>query len=233
LKRNDGFIVMSDKVLNDLLSFRPDAKYLRINHPVYDQFGLKLEREIALKNLGLTVDTNIKRLLFFGIIRDYKGLDLLIEALSLLGDDYELIVAGEVYGSFDKYKELIDKLKLNSRIKLFNHYISDDQVTNFFSAADVCVLPYKSATQSGIISISKHFEVPIIATDVGGLKESFEHLKSGFLVGECSPQSISTGIELFFEKSLDHTCAEFIRLENKENSWESFAEKLIHFSNEL
>ncbi len=233
LRRNDGFIVMSDKVLKDLLSFRPDAKYLRINHPVYNQFGLKLDKEIALNNLGLDSTRNVKRLLFFGIIRDYKGLDLLIKAMALLAGDYELIIAGEVYGSFDKYQEIIDHLNLKSKIKLFNHYIPDDQVTNFFSASDVCVLPYKSATQSGIISISKHFEVPIIATDVGGLKESFEHLKSGYLVNEISPLAIAQGIDAFFEKSLDQSCTSYIQTENKENSWESFAKKLISFSKEL
>ena len=104
LKHNDGFVVMSDAVLKDLLSLKPDAKYLRIDHPVYDQFGAKKTRSLALKTLGLPEDK--KYVLFFGFIRAYKGLDLLIESLTSLPEEYHVIVAGEVYGSFDKYEKL-------------------------------------------------------------------------------------------------------------------------------
>jgi glycosyltransferase involved in cell wall biosynthesis len=233
LNRNDGFIVMSDKVLADLLSIRPEAKYLRIDHPVYDQFGEKMDQQKACAELDINHSGDKKVLLFFGIIRDYKGLDLLIDAMSLLDDSYELIVAGEVYGSFDKYTEQIARLGLQERIKLFNIYIPDDKVTLYFSAADVCVLPYKSATQSGIISISKHFEVPIIATDVGGLKESIDHQKTGLVVSKVSPEAISDSILEFFKGDLKENCKELIRQENIENSWESFANKLIAFSETL
>lgn len=233
LKRNDGFIVMSDKVLQDLLSIRPNAKYLRIDHPVYNQFGSKIERAEALNSLGLSSSINKKTLLFFGIIRDYKGLDLLIEALALLDDSYDLIVAGEVYGSFEKYELLIQKNRLSERIKLFNQYIDDDQVGKFFSAADVCVLPYKSATQSGIISISKHFEIPVITTNVGGLQESFEHQKTGLLVRDVHPESIKNAIEEFFETDLKFSAAGFIRQENERNSWSSFANRLMDFAKSL
>lgn len=227
LKRNDGFIVMSDKVLNDLLSIRPDAPYLRINHPVYDHFGEKLTQAFAQEKLGL--DPNKKTILFFGIIRDYKGLDLLIEACSKLDDSYQLVIAGEVYGSFDKYTQQIKALQLEKRIHLFNQYISDDEVTNFFSACDVCVLPYKSATQSGITSIANHFLVPLIATDVGGLKETIEDQKTGLIVEKPDASLIASTIQTYFAQDLKSQFSENIQAENERNSWGNFCVKVEEF----
>lgn len=227
LKRNDGFIVMSDKVLNDLLSIRPNAPYLRINHPVYDHFGKKLPQAVAQEKLGL--DPNKKTILFFGIIRAYKGLDLLIEACSKLDDSYQLVIAGEVYGSFDKYTQQINTLQLEKRIHLFNQYISDDEVTNFFSACDVCVLPYKSATQSGITSIANHFLVPLIATDVGGLKETIEDQKTGLIVEKPDASLIASTIQTYFTQDLKSQFATNIQAENERNSWRNFCVKVEAF----
>lgn len=231
LKYNDGFIVMSDAVLADLLSLKPDAKYLRVNHPVYNQFGAILNREEALKQLDL--DSSKKYILFFGFIRDYKGLDLLIEAMTHLQENQHLIVAGEVYGSFDKYTQLISDLNLKNRIHLFNHYISDDEVTLYFSASDVCVLPYKSATQSGITSISHHFNLPIIATDVGGLKETIDHEKTGLIVKEPNSQLIADSILSYYSNNFKEKFSRNIEREKTENSWENFADKLVEFSKTL
>lgn len=231
LKRNDGFIVMSDKVLADLLSIVPDAKYLRVNHPVYNHFGEKLEQSTAKEKLGL--EPGKKTLLFFGIIRDYKGLDLLIEALSLLDDSFELIIAGEVYGSFENYQKQINQFGLGNKIHLFKQYIDDDHVTTFFSASDVCILPYKSATQSGITSIANHFDLPIIATDVGGLKETIEHGKTGLIVDKAEPALIAEAIRNYFDNDLKASFAENIRQEKKENSWENFARKVLEFAAEI
>jgi glycosyltransferase involved in cell wall biosynthesis len=233
LKRNDGFIVMSDKVLKDLLHYRPDAKYVRMDHPVYDQFGARLAQGNALKELGISYNAEHKYLLFFGIIRKYKGLDLLIEAMSKLGSEYQLIIAGEVYGTFDEYQSLIDQHGLNDRVHVFNRYIPDDQVGLYFSASDVCVLPYRSATQSGIISISKHFEIPVIATDVGGLKESISHGETGLMVDFPEPDRIADSVKTFFIGELKETCKLLIREENQRNSWESFCAKIIAFSEEI
>ncbi len=233
LRRNDGFIVMSDKVLKDLLSIRPDARYLRIDHPVYKQFGERMDRSKALKTLGLEYAAGKKIALFFGIIRDYKGLDLLIDAMTQLDDSYELIIAGEVYGSFDKYEQQIRRHGLEKRIHNFIEYIPDERVPLYFSAADVCVLPYRSATQSGIISIAKNFEVPVIATDVGGLKESVQHRQNGLVVDEASPEAIGTAIRDFFGSDLKDTCSAYIREENKANSWEAFSRKLLEFYEKL
>ena len=231
LKYNDGFIVMSDAVLADLLSIKPDAKYLRVNHPVYNQFGDIMQREAALKQLKL--DTSKKYVLFFGFIRDYKGLDLLIDALNHLPEDHHLIVAGEVYGSFDKYTEQIDNSKLKDRVHLFNHYISDDEVTLYFSASDACVLSYKSATQSGITSISHHFNLPIIATDVGGLKETITHGETGLIVKEPKSNLIAESIVDYYAKNYKEKFSANIEREKAENSWSNFADKLVEFSKTL
>lgn len=231
LKYNDGFVVMSDAVLADLLSLKPEAKYIRVNHPVYNQFGDILKREDALSKLNLNSDK--KYILFFGFIRDYKGLDLLIEAMNHLPEEYHLIVAGEVYGSFDKYSKLIDGSKLKERIHLFNHYISDDEVNLYFSASDVCVLPYKSATQSGITSISHHFNLPIIATDVGGLKETIEHKETGLIVEEPSSEKIAKSILEYYSNNYKEKFSAKIQKEKAENSWSNFAKKIIEFSKTL
>ena len=231
LKHNEGFVVMSDAVLNDLLSLKPDAKYLRIDHPVYSQFGEKQEREAALKKLKL--DPEKHYLLFFGFIRGYKGLDLLLQALAKLDDSIELIVAGEIYGSFDPYQEIIDKENLKERVHLFTDYISDDQVSDYFSASDVCMLPYKSATQSGITAIAHHFDVPIIATDVGGLKESIHHESNGLVVPTPDPEAISKAIMRYFDEDMKEAMSKQIAADKKENSWENFAQRLIEFSRTL
>lgn len=227
LNKTDGFVVMSDTVLSDLLSLKPSAKYIRIDHPIYNHFGAKIDQKIAQEKLNLSTDK--KTLLFFGFIRDYKGLDLLIEAMDQLDDSFQLIVAGEIYGSFDKYKTLIENSKSKGRIHLFNHYISDDEVSTYFSAADVCILPYKSATQSGITAISNHFTLPIIATDVGGLKETIHHLQTGLIINEPKTEQISSSIQLYFSSNYKEKFSKTILAENHKNSWENFTDKLIEF----
>ena len=231
LKHNDGFVVMSDAVLKDLLSIKPDAKYIRVNHPVYNHFPAPIAREVAQSTLRL--DPTKKTILFFGFIRDYKGLDLLIQAMNVLDDTYQLLIAGEVYGSFDKYQEWIDNSNANSRIALYNQYIGDNEVSDYFSAADVCVLPYKSATQSGITSIANHYNLPIIATNVGGLKETIHHQKTGLIVDKPEVSQIADSIKTYFDSNLKPLFAAEIEKEKQENSWENFVEKIIAFSKDL
>jgi len=228
LSRNTAFIAMSESVKNDLLSLQPNAKVILKPHPLYDHFGEKLIKGKAA--VQLKVDANKKTILFFGIIRDYKGLDVLLEAFKNFDEGYELIIAGEVYGSFDKYQAQIDSHPLKNNIKLFNHYIDDDMVPLFFSAADVVVLPYKSATQSGITSIAYHFNTPIIATNVGGLAETIQHNKTGIIVDECSPELITAGIKNYFTNNLQQTLATGISELKEELSWKKFAKDIIEFS---
>ncbi len=231
LKQNEGFVVMSDSVLKDLLYYRPDAKYLRMDHPVYNQFGEAMNRSEARKKLNLPDDAKV--LLFFGFIRDYKGLDLIVEAMEGFDENTHLLVAGEVYGSFDKYQELIDNSPAKGRIHLYTRYIPDDEISCFFSASNVCCLPYKSATQSGITAIAHHFTVPIIATDVGGLKESVEHEKNGLIVNEPKPEQLVEAVNHFFTGNFETQFRADLVRKAEENSWERFAEAIIEFSKTL
>lgn len=231
VKNYDGFVVLSDAVKNDLIRMKPSAKILRIEHPLYDHFGDKRPLIDAKTLLGL--DPTKKTLLFFGIIRDYKGLDNLIKAMELLLDDYQLVIAGEVYGNSEKYTELINSSSKKTSIFFFNQFIADNEVTTYFSAADLCVLPYRTATQSGVTAIAHYFKLPVLATNVGGLKETIQHLTTGYIIEHSEPTEIAEGITDFFLKSdTSKTQAAFNQLTN-ERSWENFAQQLLSFSAEI
>jgi len=231
LKQNDGFVAMSDAVKHDLLTLLPNARCLRKDHPLYDHFGEKQNASEAKSRLGLASDK--KTLLFFGFIREYKGLDVLIKAFDRLDDSYQLLIAGETYGSFEKYQTLINSIGKRNQVFIFNDYIADNLVPLFFSAADVCVLPYRSATQSGITSIAYHFDVPVIATDVGGLKESIKHMQTGLIVNECEPDTVAYSIQEFFNKKLSEKFIAGIQSVKETLSWKSFAKDIIDFVEEL
>jgi glycosyltransferase involved in cell wall biosynthesis len=230
LKQNNGFVAMSESVQNDLSTLLPRAKSILKPHPLYNHFGNNIG--MAEARQALEIDLNKKTILFFGLIRDYKGLDLLIDAISMLDADYQLIIAGESYGSFDKYSEQIKNVNHPERIKIFNRYIGDNEVPLFFSAADVCVLPYRSATQSGITSIAYHFELPLIATNTGGLKESIEKPGVGLMIPEISSISIAKTIERFYKEDRSMFISN-IQKEKKVLSWEHFAEAILSFAKEL
>lgn len=231
LKQNDGFVAMSETVKNDLLTFIPNAKHIKREHPLYNHFGSKPEQSDARARLKIHPDK--KTLLFFGFIRDYKGLDILIDAFGTLDDSFQLVIAGEPYGSFDKYLDQINRLKNKDNVYVFNDYISDDQVPGFFAASDVCVLPYKSATQSGITSIAYHFNVPLIATDVGGLKESIHHMKTGIVVDKPTVELTANAINQYFRGNLQSGFHAEIELLKEELSWESFANAIIDLHKSL
>ena len=228
--RNSGFMLMSEKAKHDLLKFKPDAKYLYSPHPLYNHFGDSIPKSQAKTKLGL--DLNKKTLLFFGLIRDYKGLDLLIDAFGKLSSEYQLVIAGEPYGSFDKYSEQINKLPNKQDVYAFARYINDTEVPIFFSAADVCILPYRSATQSGIALISYHFDLPMIATSVGGLQEVIRDKESGIIVAPNS-NDIEAGIKFFFENDNIQTFKANIAKIKEELSWEKFGENIVNFSKTL
>lgn len=232
LNRVDGFIAMSKSVEQDLLSLKPDAKYRLKAHPLYDHFPGSIDQKLARKSLGLPENKII--LLFFGFIRDYKGLDLLIEAMPILDDRFHLVIAGEVYGHFDKYQERIDKLGLTDRVSVFTRYISDPEVAQFFSAADLGVLPYKTATQSGIVQIAYHYDLPVLVTDVGGLTEMVTDGKTGVVIPAPDSQLIAEGIFAAFQenKNLDFFRNE-IQLKKPEMSWSGFAGTVLDLFKEI
>ncbi len=232
LKGSSGCVTLCEAVSKDLLKIKPDAQYRVIPHPLYSHFGAKKDREEAEAKLGLTPGR--KNILFFGLIRTYKGLDILLEAFAKLSDEYQLIIAGEPYGSFDRYREIIDRIPGKDRISMNLKYIKDSEVTDYFSAADVAVLPYRSATQSGISSVSYHFEVPMIVTDVGGLKEAIGDTGTGLVASECTPDAILAEILKYFDDpSIREKCVSNIRMEKNRLSWKAFADRLVEFAGQL
>jgi len=231
LKQNSGFIAMSQTVEHDLLQLLPGAKSIRKMHPLYDHFGTMLSKEHARAKLGIPQGKKV--LLFFGFIRDYKGLDLLLQAFNKLGKDYYLLIAGESYGSFEKYHQLIDESENKENIGCYVEYISNERVPYFFSAADLCVLPYKSATQSGITNVSFHFNIPVLATDVGGLRETIQHERTGWIVDEPSVDALVKGINAFFQYKDSINFEKHIGQLKQDLSWASFARALIEFAGQL
>ena len=223
---SDVLVSMCDAVTSDIRSLCPDARIVQQPHPVYDHFGQKMDQALARKQLGL--DPDRRTLLFFGLIRDYKGLDLLIDAMPILGPEYQLVIAGESYGSFEKYETQITASGCADRIKVFNRYIDDEEVPAFFSAADLCVLPYKSATQSGITAIALHFGLPLVATPVGGLAESIERPGIGLMTDGISAEAVAEAIRKFFEAGPDGFIARIAEVK-KSMTWEAFAEKILRF----
>lgn len=232
LKGSSGSITLCEAVARDLLRLKPDARYAVIQHPLYSHFGKKKDRKEAEHKLGLR--PGMKNILFFGLIRAYKGLDILLEAFGLLPDGYQLIIAGEPYGSFDNYRRIIDGLPNKDKISENLKYIKDSEVTDYFSAADLAVLPYRSATQSGISSVAYHFEVPMIVTDVGGLKETIGDRGTGIVAPEGTSECICKEILTYFsDPHIKEECIRNIRTEKERLSWKTFAEKLERFIGEI
>jgi len=230
LNQQHGFVVMSSSVRDDLLKLRPDAVYEEHPHPIYNHFGPKLSKQEARQLLNLP--ENKKILLFFGFIRDYKGLDLLLKSMKMLSEDYHLVIAGEVYGSFDKYDDLISRLHIKNKVSKHIHYINDKDVPKYFSAADVCVLPYKSATQSGIIGICYQYNLPVIATNTGSLKEMIEPYNTGLIVNELTFQALTSTIEKFFSSNINKF-AESIEQYKEKYSWENLSYAILNIYSKI
>jgi glycosyltransferase involved in cell wall biosynthesis len=231
LNKVDGFIVMSSTVEKELLSLNPDAKYILKPHPVYEHFGQNIDKTEACRKLNLP--ENKKMVLFFGFIRDYKGLDELLRSFSRLSDDYHLVVAGEVYGNFEKYQTIINDLNLAEKVSLFIRYVDDNEVPAFFSAADVCVLPYKSATQSGIIQIAYNFNLPVIATNKGGLSEMISDNKTGYIIPSSEPAIIANKIEEYFSGNHFKEFSQNIQSIRSEFTWQAFADAIMQLYSEI
>jgi glycosyltransferase involved in cell wall biosynthesis len=232
VKSYDGFIVLSESVKKELLAIDPTAKHCLLKHPSYNQFGDKIEREEAAAALGL--DPTKKILLFFGLIRNYKGLDLLLEAFSNLNKEFILLIAGEVYGDEITYSNLISKSK-NKNIHFVNQFIDEKDVKLYFSVADLCTLPYKSATQSGIQALANSFCLPVLISNVGGLAEDIVDEKNGFILNDINPLAIQNKIEEIFNENKLTQVEENLKLENilLNDTWTKFSDSLIQFCDTL
>lgn len=230
LKQQDGFGVLSETVKQELLSFKKDAKIFQRSHPLYAQFGEVKNKDQSKLKYG--IDTNKKVLLFFGFVRKYKGLDLLINAVKKLPKNTVILVTGECYEDFMEYEDLIKSEGIsNDQIITHIRYIPDDEVSQIFSAADLCILPYRSATQSGIASIAKYYQLPMIVTPVGELPNEVIDCETGVVCKSSSSNDIANGIIKGLENL--EKLKNNLKLEKEEHTWSNFADALIDFSNSL
>jgi glycosyltransferase involved in cell wall biosynthesis len=195
---------------------------------MFENFGERVERNEACSRLGLDVDK--RYLLFFGLIRDYKGLDLLLEAFEKIEDkELRLLVAGEFYNDKEQYRAVLDRL--GERVVLHEGFVKDEDVCNYFSVADALVLPYRTATQSGVTQIAYNFSVPMVVTRVGGLPEIVADGKVGFV---CEPtvDGIADAIERLYSRDMLAHFAENFPEERKRFSWATMCDKLIEVYNQ-
>ena len=219
------FVTMSEKVNQDLKTFTKKPS-INIVHPIYDNFGDIISKEEARKHLDLPV--NEKIILFFGFIRKYKGLDLLLEAMnnaSIREANIKLLIAGEFYDNKEEYELIIAKYNLANSLYLRTQFIDNSEVKYYLSASDFVIQPYKNATQSGVTPLAYHFEKPMLVTSVGGLANLVPHMKVG-IVTEPNADSIAAGIMKLYELGethfLKHLCEE-----KKKFSWEHLTTAII------
>ena len=222
--RMDGFLVQSTTVEEELLSLRSNAIYEKRFHPIYNQYGKKVDKEIAKEKIGVDSQNII---LYFGLVRHYKGFDTLIHATKLLKDeldDFHIIAAGESYEKNKDYQGLIDQLGLSDVFTWKNEYISDVDVKYYFSASDVVALPYRSASQSGIVQIAYHFDKPVVVSNVGGLPEIVENEVSGFKIDSDNPEQLANTLSKNLKSGRFNELTELIPNYKKQFSWENFTE---------
>ncbi|ANQ52869.1 glycosyltransferase (plasmid) [Flammeovirga sp. MY04] len=227
LKQNDGFVTMSYSVSNDLNTIYPKNTHIQLTHPNYEHFGSIINQKVA--RFKLNISPHKKTILFFGFIRPYKGLDMLIEAFLKLDDTYQLVIAGECYGDFASYQKLIDQSGRYKDIYVHNYYINDKDVATFFSASDVCVLPYRTGTQSGIASVAFNYYLPIIVTDVGGLGEVVYDGINGYILKKNSSLELKNIIQKYFNNNVKFNFRKNIKRILIDDSWDSFAKSVIQF----
>ncbi len=228
----DGFIAMSREVFRDLELFVKHPVRRFAPHPIYDHYGATISREEALQTLGLSPE--YRYLLFFGFIREYKGLDLLLEAMAddrLRGKPVKLIVAGEYYGNRARYEELMERYRLHDRLVLHTDYIPSDCINRYFCAADLIVQPYKSATQSGVTQVGYHFDKPMLVTDVGGLAEIIADKRSGYVVPPTA-QAIADAIVDFYDGAREVAFVAETRELKKNFSWSNLTGKIMEIYEE-
>jgi glycosyltransferase involved in cell wall biosynthesis len=232
INATDGIIVQSKKVYNDVFSFTNKLPVKLCPHPLFDNFGEPLNREEAVRLLN--IDPKSRFVLFFGFIREYKGLDLLIKAFAderFKNLDVKLLVAGEFYTDRKPYLELIDKLNLGSKIILHTSFIENSNVSKYFSCADIIAQPYKNATQSGVTQIGYHFNKPMLVTNVGGLPEIIPHNVAGY-VTEPDERSIADALYDFFNNNKKKSFESNVKKEKKKYLWSNMTSAVKEINNQ-
>lgn len=229
----DAFVSMSESVLNDLSQFDTVKPRAYTPHPLYDNFGETIPKTLAKEQLDLEKEKNY--ILFFGFIRDYKGLDILLEAFAnpkFRELPLKLLVAGEFYTKPDKYLQIIKDNRLEEFIELRTDFIANTDVHKYFCAADLVVQPYKTATQSGITQVAYHFNKPMVTTNVGGLSELIPNEKVGFVVNP-NPNEIANAILDFYTLNKEEEFSQNAAIEKKKYAWEVFVESILALYQEV
>jgi len=232
VQRIDGLIAMSKSVLADAQTFRKNLPVGFCPHPIFDNYGERLSFDVAREKLNL--DSQTRYLLFFGFIRDYKGLDLLLKAFAddrLRKFPVKLLIAGEYYSSPEPYLELIKKNHLEDLIVLRTDFIADEEVNLYFSAADMVVQPYKSATQSGVTQIGYHFNKPMLVTNVGGLSEIIPHGVIGYVVEPDSQEIADVLVDFYVNERMAEFEANIVD-EKKKFSWTNMVNTFLLLYNQ-
>jgi glycosyltransferase involved in cell wall biosynthesis len=219
----DSFIAMSRTVREDLSQFS-NKKCLYLPHPINDGLGDIINKEIARKYLELSQDKNY--LLFFGLIRDYKGLDLLLQSIPYLKDDIHLIVAGEFYSNPEKYYSLVKELGIENKVTFTNKFVAKEDIPFYFCACDMVTQTYKTATQSGVTQIAYHFHKPMLVTNVGGLSEIVPHGRVGYVTNK-EPLQIAQAINSFYTDEKEQEFTQNIIIEKEKYSWNNFVKELL------
>jgi len=232
-RRCTAFFTLSNAVAKELNALGLNKAIETSPHPIYDIFGEPVDKQLARKKLKLNQHDKI--ILFFGFVRAYKGLDLLIQALGLdlvRRLKIKLIVAGEFYDEKKKYMDLIDSLDLSDTIIIYDEYIPESDVKYFFGAADLVTQTYKTATQSGVTQIAYQFNKPMLVTDVGGLSEIVENEVAGFVVPP-EPEAIASALQRYFGEAREAPFISAVKKNKERFSWTFFTQKLISFAQSL
>jgi len=230
-KAVDGFITMSDKVTKDVKLFSTKPTLLS-PHPIFKHFGEPLSKENARKALG--IDNNDKIILFFGFIRQYKGLDLLLKAMAvneIKDAGIKLLIVGEFYEDAQPYFDLIKTLGIESSVILHNQFVADMDVKKYVCSADYIIQPYKNATQSGVTPLAYHFEIPMLVTNVGALADTVPDGKVGIVV-EPNEMAIANGIQKLYQNGIEFYISN-IKEEKKKYSWEQMADNFLILRQQL
>jgi len=234
LSQGNYFIVQSNKDAFDLTSIKPNAIYKVAVHPTYSNFRFEnMSKSTAREKLGLSFGQKV--LLFFGFVREYKGLKHLLRALPKITAQYKdchLMIVGDFGIDKQSYLDLINELKLNEYINIYDSYIPDREIEKYFAASDLVVLPYESATQSGIVQIAYGFGKAVVATNVGGLPEVVLDNKTGYIVEPQNPEQIANAVICFFKENKMNEFAVNIANEADKYSWDRMVEKVEGFMKE-
>lgn len=231
IKGCDGFLAMSKSVLNDILGFTKSKPSVFSPHPLYDTFGEQVSKVEARKKLEISTSENV--VLFFGIIRKYKGLSLLLDAAKILKErklNILFLIAGEFYEDKKEYSDLIKKNEIETNVKLVDFYIPFNEVKYYFCASDIVAQPYLNATQSGVTQIAYHFDKPMLVTNVGGLPETVSHMVSGYVCKKNSIE-IADSLEDFFINQRESEFKQGVIKEKEKFQWSYFIDKLRELNN--